>query len=283
VRATLVRPRARGARSGDQAAKSPLGNGAEGVDHESRPAEGEGERAPVVLVADHDATTLSVVSDALRQEGFAVEPVSDGQRALELATRRAYELVILDPAVPGFRGVEGCRSIRAASDIPILIVSGRDSPADRVLGLEAGADDYVGKPFEMAELLSRVHAIVRRRQLDRQPVTLVQRVGEIEIDRAWRRVSVAGQPVDLTPSEFRVLTILAQAAPRPVAPAEIMRQLWQTDTVGRNASCRTHIFNLRQKLDVRSPGRERIVTVPGVGYRLAAAADGVHEPERHAD
>jgi DNA-binding response OmpR family regulator len=236
--------------------------------HHDTPDSAHG-HAPVALVADQDATALAVVSDALRREGFAVEEATDGQAALEQARQRPYELVILDIAVPGLRGVEGCRSIRGASDVPILILSARDSPADRVLGLEAGADDYVGKPFELAELLSRVHAIVRRRQLDRHPMPLVRRAGDVEIDLVWHRVLVAGRPVSLTPSEFRVLTILVEAAGRPVGRTEIMRQLWETDAVGRNATCRTHIFNLRQKFDAASPSRERIVTVPGVGYRLA--------------
>ncbi len=161
--------------------------------------------------------------------------------------------------------------IRAASPVPIVILSTRDSPADRVLGLEAGADDYVGKPFAVAELISRLRAIWRRRQLDGQTLRSTLRVGDVEIDVVSHRVLVAGRLVSLTPLEFQLLTILAREPGRPFGAAEILRRLWRTDHLGRHATCRTHMFNLRRKLDADSSA-SRIVTVRGVGYLLTAAS-----------
>ena len=226
-------------------------------------------------------TTLAAVSDSLTLEGFAVEQCADGEVALERAIEGSFELVVLDPNLRGLRGLQGCRLIRAASPVPIVIVSARDSPADRVLGLEAGADDYLGKPFAVAELISRVRAIRRRRQLDQQPLYPTLCVGDVEIDVVSHRVTVAGRLVTLTPLEFRLLTTLAREPGRPLGAAEILRRLWQTDHVGCDAACRTHIFNLRRKIDADSSA-SRIVTVRGVGY-LLTRNDRVQESKRNGN
>jgi DNA-binding response OmpR family regulator len=223
-----------------------------------------------VLVVDGDICVRRALQEALGCEGLAIEASGDGRLALEQARSERYELVIVDIDVPGLCGLEGCRRIRFESDVPLLIVSARDSEADRVLGLEAGADDYVGKPFSLPELLSRVRAILRRRQLDRRPTQTIRRVGDVEIDLRRHRVAVAGAPVHLTPMEFRLLALLAQQPGRPFTAREILQQLWETDYVGQPHACKAHISNLRQKIEDDRAHPHRIVTVPGGGYALAA-------------
>jgi DNA-binding response OmpR family regulator len=223
-----------------------------------------------VLVADQDAPLRRQLADALDREGLAVDATEDGQLALERAGTQHYDLMILDIAVPGLGGLEGCRQIRSESDVPLLIASARDSAADRVLGLEAGADDYVGKPFALAEMLSRVRALLRRRRLDTGPARSIRRVGDVEIDLWRHRVRVAGEEVRLTPMEFRLLALLAEQPGRAFTAREILQALWDTDYVGQPNACKAHISNLRQKLEDDRARPRRIVTVPGGGYALQA-------------
>jgi two-component system response regulator RegX3 len=221
-----------------------------------------------VLLVEHDDESRDALDEALRAEGLAVEARADGELALDRVRTGRFELVIVDIVAPGLGGLEACRKMRFESDIPILILTARDSIADRVLGLEAGADDYVGKPFSLAELISRVRAILRRRHLDLGPARPIRRVGDVVIDFAWHRVLVAGEPVSLTPTEFRLLALLAQEPGRAFTPRQILRHLWQSDYVGHDGACKAHISNLRQKLDSEPGGPQRILTVRGVGYAL---------------
>jgi two-component system, OmpR family, response regulator RegX3 len=219
-----------------------------------------------ILVVDDEAAILEAVAYALRGEGFDVDALEDGEAALDAALTNGYDLLILDLMLPKLSGLEVCRRIRDRSDVPILILTARDSEGDRVLGLESGADDYVSKPFSMAELLSRVRAILRRRALDRLPGE--KRVGGIRIDLERYSVEVDGRPVDLTQSEFRLLALLAGAPGRTLTRDEIMRHLWRSTYTGDRRACDTHVSNLRRKIE-RDPSRpERIVAVRGVGYRL---------------
>jgi two-component system response regulator MtrA len=221
-----------------------------------------------VLVVDVDEATTETLADALGAEGLAVEELRDGQ-ALPAAVRDGrFELVILDITVPGLGGLEGCRRLRFESDVPLLIVTSRDSEADRVLGLEAGADDYVGKPVSPAELISRVRAMLRRRQLDRGPLRSRLRAGDIEIDLIGHRVTVGGRAVSLTPMEFKLLVILAQAPGQAFSARALLRRLWETDYVGPANACKGHICNLRRKIEADPAAPARIVTVPGAGYAL---------------
>jgi DNA-binding response OmpR family regulator len=224
-----------------------------------------------VLIVDEEPAVRDTLAEALRREGLAVDATADGRLALERATSGRYELVIVDIAAAGLGGVEGCRRIRHESDVPLLIATARDSEADRVLGLEAGADDYVGKPVSLPEMISRVRAILRRRRLDLRPGRDVLRVGDVEIDPVRHRVRVAGRCVHLTPTEFRLLSFLAEEPGRPFTAREILRHLWETDYVGRAGACKAHVSNLRQKIEADPVAPARIVTVPGAGYALEAA------------
>ena len=224
-----------------------------------------------ILLVDDEPAILDAVGYALRSEGYEIESATDGNHALSRALEESFDLVLLDLRLPGLSGVEVCRRLREASDVPILMLTARDAEVDRVLGLEVGADDYVTKPFSMAELISRVRSILRRRRLDRAgesaPTTL--RVGTLEVDMLRHEAAVDGEPLHLTPSEFRLLAMLAQEPDRVFSRREIMRHLWSSDFVGDERACDIHVSNLRRKLERDPSNPERIVTVRGVGYRLA--------------
>jgi DNA-binding response OmpR family regulator len=221
-----------------------------------------------ILVVDDEPAIVDAVSYALRSEGFEVESRSDGEGALEAALTDAFDLVILDLRLPGLSGIEVCRRVRAASQVPILILSARDAEVDRVLGLEAGADDYVTKPFSIAELASRVRAIFRRRDLDRGSGFAIRAVGDVRIDLARHRVTVDDRPVDLTPTEFKLLALLAEEPGRVFGRREVMQHLWDSTYVGDERACDVHVSKLRRKIEENPEEPRRLVTVRGVGYRL---------------
>ena len=225
-----------------------------------------------ILLVDDDAGVLDVVAFTLRREGFEVDEERDGPSALEAGRSGGYDLVILDVMLPGMSGVEVCRALRAESDVPILMLTARDAESDRVLGLELGADDYVTKPFSTAELLSRVRAILRRRELDRaNGVTTVRRLGGLHIDLGRHEVLVDGERVHLTFSEFKVLALLAEQPANVVSRRELMQHLWASEHVGDEHACEVHISNLRRKIERDASKPERLVTVRGLGYKLIAA------------
>jgi two-component system response regulator RegX3 len=219
-----------------------------------------------VLVVDDDPGVLDVVAFTLRREGFDVDEERDGAKALDAARARDYDIVILDVMLPQISGTEVCRALRAESDVPIVMLTARDAERDRVLGLDVGADDYVTKPFSSAELLSRVRAILRRRELDR--ATAVRTLGGLRLDLGRHEVTVDGEPVRLTLSEFKVLSLLAERPESVVSRRELMQHLWASEHVGDEHACEVHISNLRRKIE-RDPTRpQRLVTVRGSGYKL---------------
>jgi len=225
-----------------------------------------------ILVADDDPGVLDVVSFMLRREGFAVDEEKNGTAALEAALANSYDIVILDVMLPGLSGTDVCRELRAESDVPILMLTARDAESDRVLGLELGADDYVTKPFSSAELLSRVRAILRRRELDRaQGGSTLRKLGGLQIDLGRHEVLVDGDRVHLTLSEFKVLSLLAEQPDNVISRRELMQHLWASEHVGDEHACEVHISNLRRKIE-RDPSQPaRLVTVRGLGYKLMPA------------
>ena len=225
-----------------------------------------------ILVVDDDPGVLDVVSFMLRREGFDVDEERDGTAALEAARTRNYDIVILDIMLPGVSGTDICRELRSESDVPILMLTARDAEIDRVLGLELGADDYVTKPFSTAELLSRVRAILRRRELDRaNGGATLRSLGGLQIDLSRHEVRVDGDRVHLTLSEFKVLALLAEQPDAVVSRKELMQHLWASEHVGDEHACEVHISNLRRKIE-RDPSQpQRLVTVRGMGYKLVPA------------
>ncbi len=222
-----------------------------------------------ILVVDDEPGIVDLVSYGLRREGYEVEAVEDGAAALARARAERFDLVVLDVMLPGMSGLDVCRTLRSESDIPILMLTARDAEVDLVVGLEVGADDYVAKPFSMAELVSRVRAILRRRELDRAAAeTFVRRVGQLKLDLRRHVVTVGGSPVELTPSEFKILALLAEQPERVFSRREIMGHLWQSDYVGDQRACDIHVTNIRRKIERDPRNPRQLLTVRGVGYKL---------------
>jgi two-component system response regulator RegX3 len=221
-----------------------------------------------ILVVDDEQAILEAVAYSLRAEGFQVECSEDGMSALAAVTEDQFDLVVLDVMLGDISGVEVARRIRAVHDVPILMLTARDEEADLVLGFEAGADDYVTKPFSMRELISRTRAILRRRELDR--ATREQRIhaGDLELDLLRHELSVGGRPVRISPTELRILALLA-SEDRPFTRREILEHAWETTFVPDVRACDVHIANLRKKIEPEPSRPERLLTVRGVGYRLA--------------
>ena len=222
-----------------------------------------------VLVVDDEPAIREAVEYALRNEGFEVEATGDGETGLRAALAEPFDVVVLDLMLPGMSGTEVCRRLRGESAVPVIMLTAKGAELDRVLGLEVGADDYVTKPFSMAELIGRIRAIVRRRDLDRIGGTSVIRVGDLELDPMRHEVKIQGEPKRLTPSEFKLLTLLAQEPERVFSRREIMQHLWDSTYVGDQRACDIHISNLRQKIEDDPGNPARVVTVRGIGYKLS--------------
>src|SRR5438067_6679540 len=162
-----------------------------------------------ILIVEDEPAISEAVEYALRAEGFEVEAVDDGNTALTQARARAYDLLVLDLMLPGLSGVEVCRQLRDENPVPILMLTAKDAEVDRVLGLEVGADDYVTKPFSVAELVARVRALLRRRELDTHQAGPKLRVGELELDLVKHEARVGGRHIPLTAFELKLLALLA--------------------------------------------------------------------------
>ena len=223
-----------------------------------------------VLVVDDEPAIRDAVEYALRNEGFDVDGASDGETGLRAALSEDFDVVVLDLMLPRMSGTEVCRRLRDESSVPIIMLTAKGAELDRVLGLEIGADDYVTKPFSMAELIGRIRAIIRRRELDRSGAASVLRVGGLELDPIRHEVKVDGELRRLTPSEFKLLLLLAQDPERVFSRREIMQHLWDSTYVGDQRACDIHISNLRQKVEPDPAHPERVLTIRGIGYKLAA-------------
>ena len=226
-----------------------------------------------ILIADDEPSVRDSVGYALAQEGFEVTAAADGDEASELLGNGIpFDLLILDIMMPGPSGLDICRDVRSRSAVPIIVLTAKDAEVDKVVGLEVGADDYVTKPFSVRELLGRVRAQLRRRELDR---TSSEREGKtidagpVRIDLARHLVTIRGEPVNLTRSEFQVLRLLAERPGQVFSRLEIMEELWQSEFSGDVRACDVHISNLRQKIERDPQEPELVLTVRGVGYRLS--------------
>ncbi len=223
-----------------------------------------------MLIAEDEPAIADAVAYAFRAEGFEVDVVVSGDAAVNSSVDD-YDVLILDVMLPKLSGIEACRRIRERSIVPVVMLTARNAELDRVLGLEAGADDYVPKPFSMAELVSRVRAILRRRTFDRGAAGMAREVGGVQLDLVRQALVVDGREVDVTPSEFRLLELLAREPDRAFTRAEIVEHLWRSAHLGGGRTCDAHVKNIRRKIE-RDPARpERLVTVRGVGYMLRAA------------
>ena len=217
------------------------------------------------LVVDDEPKMARLIQRSLQERGHAVDAVDNGSEALWMATECTYDAIILDVMIPPPDGIEVCRELRQRGRwAPILLLTARDGVEDRVHGLDAGADDYLPKPFSLEELSARLRALTRRRLAER-PVELV--VGDLTLDPATRRVTRAGEVVKLSPKGFALLEILMRRSPQVLSRTEILEQAWDFAYDGDSNVVDVYVRYLRDNID-RPFGRETIETVWGVGYRL---------------
>jgi DNA-binding response OmpR family regulator len=223
-----------------------------------------------ILVVEDELAIAEAVGYALREAGYEVDLAADGTTAIEVARTRSYDLMVLDLLLPGTDGFDVCRTLRGESDVPIVMLTARDAEHDRVRGLDLGADDYVTKPFSVAELVSRVRALLRRRALDRRRDARELRVGGLELDVARHSATIDGRPLRLTASEYRLVQLLASEPGRVFSRDELVQELGETNGAGDRRAIDVHVSNLRRKLEPNPREPRRLLTVRGVGYRLVA-------------
>ena len=228
---------------------------------------------PQLLMIEDDARLAAMVGEYLTQSGYGVTHAGDGESGLALLHDAPVDLVVLDLMLPGVDGLEVCRRIRAqpgdGARVPVLMLTAKGDPMDRIVGLELGADDYLPKPFEPRELLARIRAVLRRRQPGTAPEQQRLRFGALEIDRDARTVTVGDAPCDLTSYQFDLLVTLAERAGRVLTREQIMEAVRGRELEAFDRSIDVHIGRIRAAIeqDVKAP--KRIVTVRGVGYVFA--------------
>lgn len=220
-----------------------------------------------VLVVEDDRNTATLVATYLEKEGFTVLSANDGPGGLRLARSESPDLVILDLMLPGLDGLAICRTLRETSNVPILMLTAREEELDRVLGFSMGADDYVVKPFSPRELVERVKAILRR---VKPPATEhgVLRCRDLELDPGRHKITVRGQAISLTSTEYKLLYALMRSPGRVFSRSELLRHFYDTDEAVVERVIDVHINKLRQKIEQDPARPEYIETVRGFGYRL---------------
>lgn len=229
------------------------------------------DRAPVhVLLVEDDAKLARLTCDYLEQQGLTVTRVADGPSAIREGMKPEYDVVVLDLMLPGVDGFEVCREIRRVSHVPIIAVTARVEVADRVLGLELGADDYVTKPFSARELLARIHAITRRAQGKAGPTAREIRVGRLVLDTAAMSATLDGQPLLLTSYEFALLRVFADHPGRVLSRERLLELAKGNADEAFDRSIDVRISRLRQKLGDDSRHPELLKTIRGSGYVLTS-------------
>ncbi len=224
-----------------------------------------------ILLVDDDKSLCELLAEFMESEGFSVEAVHDGEKAVQRALADRFSLVILDVMLPGLGGIEVLKSIRRQSTVPILMLTARGEEVDRIVGLELGADDYLPKPFNPRELIARIRAILRRGRMESagEATPGILRIADLVIDPAARHVSANGKTIELTTVEFDLLETLAQAAGTAFSRENLVRQVLKRPFSPFDRSLDVHVSNLRRKIGSYPDGSERIKTVRGVGYILA--------------
>ena len=226
-----------------------------------------------ILLVEDEKAIREAVAAYLERENYWVTGAADGQQAVEEFNRHHFDLVILDLMLPKIPGEKVCRIIRDTSDVPIIMLTAKGEVEDRIIGLELGADDYLIKPFSPRELVARVRALLRRAHIDSEPQREVFEYGDLTIDIAGHKVLVKGEEVDLTASEFKLLTTLSRYPGRVYSRMELVEKVLGYDFEGYERTIDSHVKNLRAKIgdDPRHP--KWIYTVHGVGYRFEAPKD----------
>jgi DNA-binding response OmpR family regulator len=228
-----------------------------------------------ILVVEDDATIRDTLSFNLKKEGYAVTVARDGAEALLRARSSSHDLILLDLMLPELSGLEVCRILRQESDVPIIMLTAKESEVDKVVGLQLGADDYITKPFSLRELFARMTAVLRRsEQRDVRPEIEEDRLGRLRIDRAGRRAFIDEAEVKLTRKEWELLAHLVRHPGRVFTREILLQQVWGYNYLGERKTVDVHIRWLREKLGRFGNLGFQIVTVRGAGYRLDPAPDG---------
>ncbi len=221
-----------------------------------------------ILVVDDDLQIRRVMRKMLTAQGYAVNDARSGEEALDVLRRGRHDLVLLDLAMPGMGGLEACRAIRASWDLAIVVLSVRDMEKDKISALDAGADDYVTKPFSMQELLARIRAGLRRSPLAPEAASQTLQTGDMEINFVARRVIASGREIRLTRKEFDLLQYLATNANTPITHRRLLQAVWGPDYGNEVVYLRVFINQLRKKIEPE-PGKPRyILTEPCIGYQF---------------
>ena len=241
-----------------------------------------------ILLVEDEKAIRDAVQAYLERENYWVTPAGDGQEAIDAFAIHPYDLVILDRMLPKVTGDKVCRVIRDSSDVPIIMLTAKGEVEDRIIGLELGADDYLIKPFSPRELVARVRALLRRANISDEPLREVLEFGDLVIDLTGHKVTVRGEEVDLTASEFKLLTTLSRYPGRVYSRMELVEKVLGYDFEGYERTIDSHVKNLRAKIgdDPRNP--TWLYTVHGVGYRFEApkadkAADEAADAGKKSD
>jgi two-component system, OmpR family, response regulator RegX3 len=222
-----------------------------------------------VLVVEDEESFSDALSFMLRKEGFEVGVASDGNAAIEEFDRHGADIVLLDLMLPGVPGTEVCRLLRGRSNVPIIMVTAKDSEVDKVVGLELGADDYVTKPFSSRELVARIRAVLRRGGDDDLTPPVLQ-AGPVRMDVERHTVTVNGDAVSLPLKEFELLEMLMRNTGRVLTRGQLMDRVWGSDYVGDGKTLDVHVKRLRAKIEADPANPELLLTVRGLGYKLEA-------------
>ena len=220
-----------------------------------------------ILVVEDEESFREAMEFMLRKEGYEVLLADDGEVAVELFERKGADLILLDLMLPGLSGVDVCRRIRGSSQVPIIMVTAKDSEVDKVVGLEIGADDYVTKPFSSRELLARIKAVLRRSHELGMDDSQAFESGPVRIDVDRHLVSVNGNPVSLPLKEFELLKLLISNSGRVLTRTQLIDRVWGSDYVGDTKTLDVHVKRLRSKIEPDPAHPKFLVTVRGLGYK----------------
>jgi two-component system response regulator RegX3 len=224
-----------------------------------------------VLVVEDEESFSDALSYMLRKEGFEVAVAATGPAALETFDRNGADLVLLDLMLPGLPGTEVCRSLRQRSNVPVIMLTAKDSEIDKVVGLELGADDYVTKPFSSRELVARIRAVLRRQGDVEELETAVLAAGPVRMDVDRHIVAVRGEQVQLPLKEFELLEVLLRNAGRVLTRGQLIDRVWGADYVGDTKTLDVHVKRLRAKVEADPSNPRCILTVRGLGYKFDPA------------
>jgi DNA-binding response OmpR family regulator len=225
---------------------------------------------PKILLVDDDTTLLRFVGEYLDKEGYTVSTADRGEKALRLFYGERPDLVLLDVMMPGMDGWEVCARLRELADTPIIMLTAKTAEAEKLRGFKLGVDDYITKPFSLAELMARLRAVLSRSLQNDNEGASVYQAGALMIDPRKRQALLDGKPLDLTPTEYRLLAVMGKRAGQAVSQEDIQREIWGDYREQSGSALRRYVWLLRQKIEDDPDAPERLVTIRGFGYRLEA-------------